>query len=135
MSGSGESSSGSQRRYQRRQNVSTDSDDEKDRTVKRSKRQRNEHPMIPITERKTIGLKSGDKNELEKFYFLRFKDMQQNACKIIGKAFVKALEPKKQTHYPYTKGADKAPPWWPNTKGENGVRHREPDHLLKAGTF
>lgn len=41
------------------------------------------------------------------------------------------MEPKKQTHFPYTKGADAAPPWWPPTKGDEHVRHREPDHLLK----
>jgi hypothetical protein len=25
--------------------------------------------------------------------------------------------------------------WWPSTRGEKGVRHKEPDHLLKSGEF
>jgi hypothetical protein len=84
---------------------------------------------------KTQQLVIGDEAEVDKFYQVRFKDMQQFSCKIMGKAFVKLVEPKKQTHYPYTKGAEKAPPWWPETSGDNHVRHREPDHLLKAGKF
>jgi len=72
----------------------------------------------------------GDEEEVEKFYCQRFRDMQQSSCKVIGKAFVKLVEPKKQTHYPYTKGEAQAPSWWPLDKK---VRHREPDHLLKPG--
>lgn len=60
--------------------------------------------------------------------------MQQSACKVMGKAFVKLVEPRKQTHHPYTGGNDKAPSWWPPTIGEGAVRHKEPDHLLKPGT-
>lgn len=77
----------------------------------------------------------GDDEQVEAFYLVRFKDMQQSACKVMGKAFVKLVEPKKQTHHPYTGGDSKAPPWWPNTTGENCVRHKEPDHLLKPGTY
>ncbi|KAH7361004.1 hypothetical protein BKA65DRAFT_196693 [Rhexocercosporidium sp. MPI-PUGE-AT-0058] len=73
----------------------------------------------------------GDDDQVEAFYYVRFKDMQQSACKVMGKAFVKLVEPKKQTHHPYTKGDGGAPLWWPNTKGENSVRHKEPDHLYK----
>ncbi|KAH6702016.1 hypothetical protein BKA61DRAFT_201037 [Leptodontidium sp. MPI-SDFR-AT-0119] len=73
----------------------------------------------------------GDDNQVKDFYINRFKSIQQAACKIIGKAFVKLVEPKKQTHHPYTKGDAGAPPWWPNTTGPNCVRHKEPDHLLK----
>jgi hypothetical protein len=77
----------------------------------------------------------GDEAEVEKFYSCRFKDMQQSSCKVMGKAFVKLVEPKKQTHHPYTKGDGKAPPWWPPTTGDENVRvrHKEPDHLLKPG--
>jgi hypothetical protein len=70
---------------------------------------------------------------VEQFYNVRFKDMQQSSCKVMGKAFVKLVEPKKQTHHPYTKGDAKAPPWWPKSTGDNHVRHREPDHLLRPG--
>ncbi|KAG4434235.1 hypothetical protein IFR05_010277 [Cadophora sp. M221] len=73
----------------------------------------------------------GDDHQVKEFYINRFKSIQQSACKVIGKAFVKLVEPKKQTHHPYTKGDAGAPPWWPNTTGTRPVRHKEPDHLLK----
>jgi len=76
-------------------------------------------------------LKISDDAQVEAFYTTRFKNMQQAACKIMGKAFVKLVEPKKQTHHPYTKGDDKAPPWWPKGTGDDIVRHKEPDHLLR----
>jgi len=128
---SGDSSSDA-RRF--RQSRSEETDDES--TNGRRKRHRpqyvdNDDTPVPIPVIKTQQLEIGDDVEVEKFYNVRFKDMQQSSCKIMGKAFVKLIEPKKQTHHPYTKGAAKAPPWWPETTGENHVRHREPDHLLK----
>jgi len=79
----------------------------------------------------THDMEIGNDGQVYAYYFVRFKDMQQSACRIVGKAFVKLVEPKKQTHHPYTKGDKKAPPWWPNTTGDNCVRHKEPDHLRK----
>lgn len=75
----------------------------------------------------------GDEKEVTKFYHLRFKNLQQLACKVICKIFVKTIEPKKQARYPYTGGAAKAPPWWPLTIDDNAIRHKEPDHLYKRG--
>ena len=72
----------------------------------------------------------GDEAEVERFYVASFKDMRQSSCKVISKAFVKFVEPKKQSH---TKGDTSAPPWWPDTRGDQPVRHKEPDHLLKPG--
>lgn len=58
---------------------------------------------------------------------------------MIAKAWVKLVEPHKQIHFPYNgrkvvagktiqlSPIETQPPWWPP-----GVRHREPDHLLKA---
>ncbi|WFD30348.1 hypothetical protein MSPP1_001366 [Malassezia sp. CBS 17886] len=57
---------------------------------------------------------------------LRFNQLQQVMCKMIAKEWIKAVEPKKQTKWPYNKGDDGRPPWWPAC-----VRHREPDHLMK----
>jgi hypothetical protein len=99
----------------------------------RAQEESNDDTPVPIPVRKTQTLRIGDTAEVERFYHTRFKDMQQSACKVMGKAFVKLVEPKKQTHHPYTKGDEKKPPWWPITTGEHGVRHREPDHLLKPG--
>ncbi|KAL5346625.1 hypothetical protein ACLOAV_008332 [Pseudogymnoascus australis] len=73
----------------------------------------------------------GDDTARNKVYRLCLIKLQQNGCKIIGKAWVKLLEPKKQSTYPYTKGAQKRPPWWPAGTGPNSVRHKEPDHLHK----
>ena len=77
-----------------------------------------------------------DYQALWNFYDQRFKSCQQSACKLIAKAWVKAVEPKKQSTHPYTGSDEKAPGWWPkpwgNTK-EDKVRHKEPDHLYKRG--
>jgi hypothetical protein len=64
------------------------------------------------------------------YYSQCFVNVQQGPCKIIGKAWVKLLEPKKQSKYPYRREDPCAPPWWPL----GTVRHKEPDHLYKQGT-
>ena len=81
-------------------------------------------------------IKLNDKRGLWKFYDQRFKQCQQTACKLIAKAWVKAVEPKKQSTHPYTGSDEKAPDWWPKPWGdtkEDKVRHKEPDHLYKRG--
>ncbi|KAF7852433.1 hypothetical protein EAF04_010973 [Stromatinia cepivora] len=129
--------SGKRRRHRQLRQSSDDSDDDDSTGSKKTKRYHrqyydsSEDTPSPILERKTMQLRIGDEEEVTKFYSCRFKDMQQASCKLMGKAFVKLVEPRKQTHYPYTKGAAKAPPWWPVTSGELLVRHKEPDHLLK----
>lgn len=137
-SSSGGSSSEYGRRFQRKYE---DSDEDELSSAKkrrfasysRNRENSNDDTPIPVPVKKTQQLMIGDAAEVEKFYQTRFKDMQQSSCKVMGKAFVKLVEPKKQTHHPYTKGDDKAPPWWPNTTGDHNVRHKEPDHLLKPG--
>lgn len=123
-----------------RKTRSDDSDEEGSGSSKRTKRGHNrrgrDHSSddTPVaTSRRTRELEIGNSKDVKDFYTTRFKDMQQTACKTIGKAFVKLVEPKKQTHHPYTKGDALAPPWWPSDKhlGEEYVRHKEPDHLYK----
>jgi hypothetical protein len=90
----------------------------------------------PVITRSKRGIKVGDSDELWEFYGMRFKNIQQNACKLIAKIWVKAVAPKKQSSNPYTKGDEKAPDWWPKPWGpgkDEKVRHTEPDHLLKKG--
>jgi len=115
--------------------------DDDDSSPARRKRARGSHcnrikedtPAVAPT-LKTKQLIIGDEAEVKKFYVQRFKDMQQSSCKVLGKAFVKAVEPKKQTHHPYTKGDEGAPSWWPlQGDQEERARHKEPDHLLKPG--
>lgn len=60
------------------------------------------------------------------FLELRFSQLQQGMCKTVSKAWIKIIEPKKQTRCPYNKGEEGKPDWWPE-----GVRHKEPDHLMK----
>lgn len=58
----------------------------------------------------------------------KFEELQQAGCKRVAKAWIKSLEPKKQTRFPYQLGDKSKPAWWPAD-----IRHREPDHLLKGG--
>ncbi|QID83463.1 hypothetical protein GRS66_005928 [Saccharomyces pastorianus] len=56
-----------------------------------------------------------------------FKLLRQLPCKAIAKLWIKIIEPRKKTRFPYIKGDAKKPTWWPKD-----VEHREPDHLNKA---
>lgn len=67
--------------------------------------------------------------QLEAYYDSRFTTIQQSTCKLVVKAWIKVIEPKKQVRFPYNKGEQGRPAWWPE-----GIRHREPDHLGKNGT-
>ncbi|RYP21217.1 hypothetical protein DL765_002356 [Monosporascus sp. GIB2] len=60
--------------------------------------------------------------------------MQRALSSNTSKAWIKAVEPKKQSTHPYTGKDEKAPDWWPKPWGTNKdekVRHKEPDHLLR----
>jgi len=81
-----------------------------------------------------------DAKSLRQYYEKVFDNLQQVNCRILAKAYVKFVEPQKQVKYPYNgrkavagviqqlSPEESKPPWWPSQ-----VRHREPDHLLKAG--
>lgn len=83
-----------------------------------------------------------DEVRLKKYYEKAFDAFQQLNCRVIAKAFIKLVEPRKQVNYPYngrrassSPGGERRadpemtkPPWWPV-----GVTHKEPDHLLKPG--
>jgi hypothetical protein len=87
------------------------------------------HSMMPVDNR---GFRS--------YYEKAFENFQQTNCRVLAKAYIKLIEPRKQVNYPYngrvsiggtTKQLDPKttkPPWW-----HSGVTHHEPDHLLKAG--
>ncbi|KZF22612.1 hypothetical protein L228DRAFT_129834 [Xylona heveae TC161] len=68
----------------------------------------------------------GDTKALDEYYDSRFKQFQQLNCKAVAKAWIKVIEPKKQTNWPYKDSETNGPPWWPKD-----CRHREPDHLKK----
>ncbi|KAJ5379742.1 uncharacterized protein N7496_002170 [Penicillium cataractarum] len=80
-----------------------------------------------------------DKDFLHRYYEKVFQNLQQTNCRVLAKAYVKLVEPRKQVNYPYNgrkivagrtqqlEPDETKPPWWPS-----GVSHREPDHLPKA---
>lgn len=85
-------------------------------------------------------ISAGNEQAIVRFYEQAFENLQQTNCRILAKAYIKLVEPQKQTKYPYN-GRKKIegrviqmdpnetkPPWWPLQ-----VRHREPDHLPKIG--
>ncbi|KAJ5177664.1 uncharacterized protein N7500_000363 [Penicillium coprophilum] len=79
-----------------------------------------------------------DRDFLRLYYEKAFQTLQQSNCRVLAKAYIKLVEPRKQVCFPYNGRAVVTgvirqldpevakPPWWPP-----GVRHREPDHLLK----
>ena len=79
----------------------------------------------PSTPMHTLTLSA---DAIDNYYASRFAALQQATCKLVVKAWIKVIEPKKQMKFPYNKGEDLKPAWWPE-----GVRHREPDHLSKTG--
>lgn len=147
QSGSTDSSQGGRRRRNKYREESIKEDSEDEDTIRPSRSGRKRHrgaqddeddnkppPMAQSVRYRNLVI--GDTAEVTKFFEGRFRDMQQASCKIIAKAFIKVVEPKKQTNHPYTGGAERAPEWWPPLPTENktgGVKHREPDHLLKPG--
>lgn len=89
---------------------------------------------------RTVPIEIGDDKKLNQYYEDAFHTLQQIICRHIAKAYVKAIEPRKQVKHPYNGGRPSAPgekpdpektkpSWWPAN-----VRHREPDHLRKKGT-
>ena len=96
-------------------------------------------PRTQKPSNKRFLLPVGDTHLLRQYYQKAFEKFQQTNCRIIAKAFIKLVEPRKQVNYPYngrrassspSKRADPEttkPKWWPT-----GVTHKEPDHLLKT---
>jgi hypothetical protein len=96
-------------------------------------------PALPRGRRRTAvapyvapptGIESVFENETEVTAYLTAKvtELQQNVCKLLAKAWIKVIEPKKPTTHPYAGGDATKPTWWPAH-----VRHKEPDTLLKPG--
>ncbi|CAG8908528.1 unnamed protein product [Penicillium egyptiacum] len=80
----------------------------------------------------------GDTQNVIAYYERAFYEFQQLNCRTIAKAFICAIEPRKQSKYPYSgKPPGSAPgtrcdpektkpEWWPSD-----VQHKEPDHIMK----
>jgi hypothetical protein len=100
-----------------------------------------------------IAVDVGDEKKLTTFYETQFRLMGQVCLKVVVKAWIKNIQPKKSGSNPYNGGKRKeesvamfgehmdgelTKPWWwpPNTFGWkefSGCRHTEPDHVLKPG--
>ena len=112
-------------------------------TRKSKKRPRAGSRQLVIASRQAIqptkGIRIGDGDAVYALYDHHLKCCQQTACKIIAKAWVKAVAPKNQSTPPYTKGDKTRPDWWPKLYCRYGedtykeLRHKEPDHLGKDG--
>lgn len=93
--------------------------------------------MASNPSRKAIRI--GDTDIVYAYYDHTLRRCQQLWCKSIGKTWVKAILPKKQSTNPYTKGDASRPDWWPKTYFKVGeytprkLRHKEPDHLIMGG--
>ncbi|KAJ5884682.1 hypothetical protein N7495_009192 [Penicillium taxi] len=93
----------------------------------------------PLKEEQKVLISTRDKDILRQYYEKAFKNLQQTNCRVLAKAYIKLVEPRKQVNYPYNgrkivagttcqlEPDDTKPPWWPS-----GVSHREPDHLPRA---
>ncbi|OKP00905.1 hypothetical protein PENSUB_7486 [Penicillium subrubescens] len=87
-----------------------------------------------------VPLRIGDTAKVLTYYEGALKHFQQLNCRMVAKAFIKFIEPRKQVRHPYNGGKPPAgsapgttgdpektkPEWWPP-----GVMHKEPDHLRK----
>lgn len=98
-----------------------------------------EDPKVITDQKAWISVRN--REFLRMYYAAAFKKLQQFNCRIVAKAYIKAVEPRKQVNYPYNgkrvvngyaqqfTPSETKPPWWPH-----GVSHKEPDHLPKKGT-
>lgn len=75
---------------------------------------------------KYLSIDPHDKVDVKNYLYNCFEEFQQIPCKLLAKAWIKVIEPKKQSKYPYKLGDSSKPYWWPH-----GCIHREPDHLKK----
>lgn len=97
-------------------------------------------PQLP-----RVSFRIDDKEKVKAFLLMRFTQIQQSAGKVIAKAWIKAMCPKKQANYPYVDcnprpdqprrrprypGPPRVPFFWPDL---SDCRHKEPDHLDKRG--
>ncbi|KAK4204423.1 hypothetical protein QBC40DRAFT_250125 [Triangularia verruculosa] len=103
------------------------------RRVRPARSMENDDPVAAATGSRKTTIMVGDADAVWAFYERRFRFCHQIMCRIIAKAFVKLVEPKKQTNHPYTKGRDAAPRWWPTSFGpdKKPLIHKEPDHIKR----
>ncbi|KAJ9494717.1 hypothetical protein LTR99_001780 [Exophiala xenobiotica] len=94
---------------------------------------RSERRLRVVNEAPALQIRVDDRDNLERWFKEAFVAMQQVACRIIAKVWIKRIHPRKQSTHPYNGGVPRSeskdpertrPPYWPLN-----VIHREPDHI------
>lgn len=98
------------------------------RNVRRSSSSGESGDVVLQEEVEYKGLDITNEEEVNTFFETRLRQMQQLVCKVVAKCWIKVIEPKKQSNFPYNRGEESKPSWWPAN-----ARHKEPDHLMKPG--
>lgn len=93
---------------------------------RRGRDARDQYDDNQVASRRSISMTIGEHEAVNEYLTLLFETILQQAMKHILKCWIRAIESKKQTNFPYVKGHH--PDWWPE-----GVRYKEPDHQLKHG--
>ncbi|KAH0609991.1 uncharacterized protein H6S33_012537 [Morchella sextelata] len=96
------------------------------RNVRRSSSSGESGDVVLQEEVEYKGLDITNEEEVNTFFETRLRQMQQLVCKVVAKCWIKVIEPKKQSNFPYNRGEESKPSWWPAN-----ARHKEPDHLMK----
>ncbi|KIW38400.1 hypothetical protein, variant 2 [Exophiala oligosperma] len=95
--------------------------------------QRVERKLRVVNEGPALQIRVDDHDKLQRWFKEAFVAMQQVACRIIAKMWIKRIHPRKQSTHPYNGGVPRSehrnpertrPPYWPSN-----VPHKEPDHI------
>ncbi|KIW20468.1 hypothetical protein PV08_01043 [Exophiala spinifera] len=95
--------------------------------------QRGERKLRVVNEGRALQIRVDDHDQLQRWFKEAFVAMQQVACRIIAKMWIKRIHPRKQSTHPYNGGVPRSeernpertrPPYWPTS-----VPHKEPDHI------
>lgn len=70
------------------------------------------------------------REDLDHWFSTKISNLSHKTDKIVCRSWIKVIDPHKQTKFPYQKGEEAKPSWWPRN-----IRHKEPDHLGKQGQF
>lgn len=104
-----------------------------------------DEPFPRLEHNRGISFYVREEDKVISFLYTRFMQIQQLAGKLIAKAWIRAICPKKQANYPYVDsnprpdqprrktrhdGPPRIPSFWPDT---DRCRHKEPDHTDKYG--
>lgn len=110
------------------------------RSKRQKRRDSDSASSSPCPTIRRTALRVGDHDLLRRYYEKAFDNFQQLNCRMIAKAWIKLVEPRKQVNHPYNGRKNVGgtsqrvdpeltkPRWWPTR-----VTHKEPDHLPKPG--